>query len=247
MSAYLTIMVMEPFMDWTTFSNFWFRLAHSGQKAGDNDQINILNAGTSVLIRFVSVLLKFNLTDFLPFTDKSRLTFATEYVLFFLYLLSFGYSTIRKNKILLVMSLYILFPSYIFLYRATVFKDFQGFHYLFPLLTVCCIQVAFLVQQVSVKFEGRKILTGALIVFFIHFVAVSYGVAAHKDRIVFGEKARKAYLGLSKLKPGETPDVKLQKALSLIGIYGWEKMNKGEPSLIDTELKKMQNASNFNE
>jgi len=250
-SLLLTAICFEPFMDWLSFAREWPPIARQwpptapwrvGQNiAGPKD---ILFAGLNVISQFVSVLSKITFHNILPFTDKSRLVFATEYGLILAYLSSFFYRVIRKNNFLIAMNIYIIFPTYVFLYRGGGLT-FDGFHYLFPLLAVCCIQAAYVINAITnapLNIPNWKTTMGSLfVVLIIHFTAVVFVVSAHQNRMVQGRMARQVYVALAELKPGECLPVKWQNSLTSIGITTGNNYNSGVSSLIENEILRRQN------
>jgi len=237
----VTIWFFNQFMDWKIFTQDWFSIATYGNSPGNDVVPDLIGVGVMVIKRIGSVISHFRFSDFIPFTDLSRIVFATESSLFMLYLLSFGFREIRQNKVLMMMNIYQIFPAYIYLFRSMLFENQHGFHYLFSLYTLMCIQVAYLIYYGAKQIKGKTVLSGLILILIIHYASLTLGFKAHRDRAQMGETARIAYLYLLQLKPGEKPDAVTCKAIPNMGIMTYNYYNNGEPSLIELELGKLIN------
>ena len=243
-SALVTVICFEPFMDWQSFFQHWVHVEPGVNVTNTGGNQVFFDAALKEAKQIGSVFRLISFQDLLPFTDKSRMFFATETGLILVYFCSFFYRAIRKNKVLMTMNGYAIFPTYIFLYRATVLHDYSGFHYLFPWLAVCCIHAGYLVQVITctpaLAIPRKYTAASLLMVLIIHFTSLVYGVNAHRIRIKQGQEARQVYQALATLKPGEALPAKWRNTLWMLGITTGNKWNLGVPSLMENEVLRLQ-------
>lgn len=211
----LTAACFERFMDWPSFLRGWHETYSS--------------------IAFSGI----SLTAILPITDKIRIVFSTEYGLIFLYCLSFLFADIRKNTDLIALNVYILFPTLVFVARASAWGA-HGFHYFMPFLAVGCIHAAYVIRQITFSsanvLQVNAAMRALVVVVAINISGLALGVAAHLTRIKQGREARQTYLELAALKPGDIMSEKLRENLINIGIINLGEYNYGPPSLMEVRL-----------
>ena len=231
---------LEPYMDWPSFHIMWMPHGLS-MDANIPAWRNYYRTTLAVAKLIFDSIGNISVENTLPIADHKRISFAFGSATGLLFIVSFFWASIRKNKVFVAMGIYSALTVGIFLYRSKGL-DFHGFHYLFPFLAVASISSAFVIHQITEKnadgLPNNHGLFALLIVLLLNINGFQIAINSHKHRAQSNADALQIYEALSRLSPRETimSSVNIPAA---VGINTRNTYNLGEPSKLEDALRRL--------